>query len=102
MGYWSGTDAEWRRYWLSALWQYRKRPSGFRGRSPSHVRDLLGKVAGHDSRTRSDQLRGPARCPIGMQGLDRSAEATPVVVSNGPTIALAATDGATCSDPTQI
>jgi uncharacterized protein (TIGR03437 family) len=44
----------------------------------------------------------PPGAPLGCNVSVVVQTATPVVVSNGPTIALAATDGATCSDPTQL
>jgi uncharacterized protein (TIGR03437 family) len=43
----------------------------------------------------------PQNAPLGCNVSIVVQTATPVVVSNGPVIALAATDGATCSDPTQ-
>jgi uncharacterized protein (TIGR03437 family) len=43
----------------------------------------------------------PPNAPLGCNVSIVVQTATPVAVSNGPTIALAATDGATCSDPTQ-
>jgi uncharacterized protein (TIGR03437 family) len=43
----------------------------------------------------------PQNAPLGCNVSIVVQTATPVVVSNGPVIALAASDGATCSDPTQ-
>ena len=43
----------------------------------------------------------PANAPLGCNVSIVVQTATPVAVSNAPTIALAATDGATCSDPAQ-
>jgi uncharacterized protein (TIGR03437 family) len=44
----------------------------------------------------------PPNAPLGCNVSIVVQTATPVVVSNGPTIALADTDGVTCSDPTQV
>ncbi len=43
----------------------------------------------------------PPDAPLGCNVSVVVQTATPLMVSNSPTIALAATDGATCSDPTQ-
>ena len=60
------------------------------GRSPTMVAGL-------------DQINFvvPPNAPLGCNVSVVVQTATPVTVSNSPTIALAATDGATCSDPTQ-
>jgi uncharacterized protein (TIGR03437 family) len=60
------------------------------GRSPTTVAGL-------------DQINFvvPPNAPLGCNVSVIVQTATPVTVSNSPTIALAATDGATCSDPTQ-
>lgn len=43
----------------------------------------------------------PQNAPLGCNVSIVVQTATPVVVSNGPTLALAASDGVTCSDPNQ-
>jgi uncharacterized protein (TIGR03437 family) len=60
------------------------------GRSPATVAGL-------------DQINFvvPPNAPLGCNVSVVVQTATPLTVSNSPTIALAATDGATCSDPTQ-
>jgi uncharacterized protein (TIGR03437 family) len=44
----------------------------------------------------------PSNAPLGCGVSIVVQTASPVMVSNAPTVSLAATDGATCSDPTQI
>jgi uncharacterized protein (TIGR03437 family) len=76
-------------------------PQVFVGGVPSPSVSYWGRAPGTIPGLDQINFVVPPNAPLGCNVSIQVQTSTPLVVSNGPVISLAATDGATCSDPNQ-